>query len=115
MASSRCISAPGAVQVDTIFMTHLHGDHCFGVGSMLISLCNAKRDAMQKQQQPEHQQQLPGPDQGPDKLRIVGPPNVGQLVSALLVGAGVGRQLDMPVYVTEFVEEQRWVGWQHEV
>eukprot|EP00878_Enallax_costatus_P006246 GHUV01006549.1.p1 GENE.GHUV01006549.1~~GHUV01006549.1.p1 ORF type:complete len:361 (+),score=126.55 GHUV01006549.1:46-1083(+) len=66
----------------------------------------------QQQQQPgsqhdQHQQQLQGPDQGPDKLRVVGGPKLGQFVSALLAGAGVGRQLDMPVYVTEFVEDGR--------
>lgn len=103
------------LQVDTIFMTHLHGDHCFGIGSMLISLCNARRRAMQDQQQQldshnqQLQQQQQGPDQGPDKLRVVGGPKLGQFVSALLTGAGVARQLDMPVYVTEFVEDDRCV------
>lgn len=104
------IPALSAAQVDTIFMTHLHGDHSFGIGSMLITLCNARRQAMQQQQQQQstQQQQALAPDQGPDKLRVVGPPQLGQLVAALLVGAGVGRKLDMPVYVTEFVENERW-------
>lgn len=97
-------------QVDTIFITHLHGDHCFGIGSMLISMCKAKRAALEQQQQPDNQQQhqqLSDLDQGPDKLRIVGPPKLAELVTALLVGAGVGRKLDMPVYITELVDDER--------
>lgn len=96
------------LQVDTIFITHLHGDHCFGIGSMLVSLCNVRRAHRQQEQQPqqgEPRQYAPG--EGPGALRLVGPPKLGELLMALLAGAGVARLLDLPVYVTEFVEEAR--------
>jgi ribonuclease BN (tRNA processing enzyme) len=97
-------SATVHLQVETVFITHLHGDHCFGIGSMLVSLCNARR--AQREQQQQQQRDWPA-GEGPGALRLVGPPKLGELVSALLVGAGVGRRLDLPVYVTEFCEEDR--------
>lgn len=49
---------------------------------------------------------LPGPDSR-SALRVFGPPRLGELVSSMLHIAGVGRQLDQPVYVTEFAETAR--------
>jgi ribonuclease BN (tRNA processing enzyme) len=97
------------VQVETVFITHLHGDHCFGIGSMLVSLCSARRaQREQQQQQQQQQQQRDWPaGEGPGALRLVGPPKLGELVSALLVGAGVGKRLDLPVYLTEFCEDSK--------
>lgn len=92
-------------------MTHLHGDHCFGIGGMLISMCKARaaaREQQQAQQQQRRQQaQSEDPSEGPGALRLVGPPRLGQLVAAMLTGAGVARRLDLPVYITEFVEDAR--------
>jgi hypothetical protein len=73
---------------------------------MLVALCNARRAQREQQQQQQQQQNWPA-GEGPGALRLVGPPRLGELVAALLTGAGVGRRLDLPVYVTEFCDDTR--------
>jgi len=96
-------------QVDTIFITHLHGDHCFGIGTMLVSLCRAHKAAAAANatnSSSSSSDSFTGPD-SPTALRVVGPPRLGELLSSMLFIAGVARQLDQPVYITEFVEDDR--------
>ncbi len=106
-------------QVDALFITHLHGDHCFGIGTMLVALNKARNKAAAAASSGSHSSsnssstssstsdgQLPGPDSR-SALRVFGPPRLGELVSSMLYIAGVGRQLDQPVYITEFVETAR--------
>lgn len=107
MAVCVLIHAP---QVDALFITHLHGDHCFGIGTMLVSMCRARKAAAAASTSSSSSGggvssggEIAGPD-SPDALRVFGPPRVGELVSSMLHIAGVGRQLDQPLYITEFVE-----------
>lgn len=54
-----------AAAVRCLFITHMHGDHCFGVGGLIAAVCEAR---------------LGGPLQG-EPLRIYGPPEVQSLVA----------------------------------
>lgn len=87
-ASHGCL----ALQVEAIFITHLHGDHCFGVGGMLLALDAAKHH-------------LPTPEQR--ATHIYGPPGLLSYLHTVLVVGGVQQQLSSPVYVTEFVETNK--------
>lgn len=110
---ARSVLRTAPAQVDALFITHLHGDHCFGIGTMLVALNKARNKAAAAAGSTSHSSsssgaggKLPGPDSG-SALRVFGPPRVGELVSSMLFIAGVGRQLDQPVYITEFVETAR--------
>jgi hypothetical protein len=101
------------LQIDTLFITHLHGDHCFGIGTMLVAMCKAHKAATAAAADPASSSSSSSSSSSgydsPSALRIVGPPRLGELVSTMLYIAGVGRQLDQPVYITEFVESERCV------
>jgi hypothetical protein len=88
------------LQVEAIFITHLHGDHCFGIGGMLLALDAAKRH-------------LPTPEQR--ATHIYGPPGLLSYLHTVLVVGGVQQQLSSPVYVTELVEthkgNSRWASF----
>lgn len=78
---------------------------------MLVAMCKARKAAAAEAASISgtssgNGHQLPGPDSAA-ALRVVGPPRLGELVASMLYIAGVGRQLDQPVYVTEFVETAR--------
>lgn len=110
---ARSVLCAAPAQVDALFITHLHGDHCFGIGTMLVALNKARNQAAAAAGSTSHSSsssgaggKLPGPDSR-SALRVFGPPRVGELVSSMLFIAGVGRQLDQPVYITEFVETAR--------
>jgi hypothetical protein len=108
---ARSVLRAAPAQVDALFITHLHGDHCFGIGTMLVALNKARNKAAAAAGSTSHSSsgaggKLPGPDSR-SALRVFGPPRVGELVSSMLFIAGVGRQLDQPVYITEFVETAR--------
>jgi hypothetical protein len=105
-----------SLQIDTLFITHLHGDHCFGIGTMLVAMCKARKAAAATADHaPSSSSSSSSGYDSPSALRIVGPPRLGELVSTMLYVAGVGRQLDQPVYITEFVEIERCAcllsGW----
>lgn len=76
---------------------------------MLVAMCKARKAAAPAAANGSNSSnavELPGPDSA-SALRVVGPPRLGELVASMLYIAGVGRQLDQPVYVTEFVETAR--------
>lgn len=103
-----CRTAPvSPLQIDTLFITHLHGDHCFGIGTMLVAMCKARKAAAGAAADHAFSSSSSSGYDSPSALRIVGPPRLGELVSSMLYIAGVGRQLDQPVYITEFVEHER--------
>jgi ribonuclease BN (tRNA processing enzyme) len=99
-----------SAQVEALFITHLHGDHCFGIGTMLVAMCKARKAAAAAADgtttSSSSSNELAGPDDA-SALRVFGPPRVGELIASMLYIAGVGRQLDQPLYITEFVETER--------
>ncbi|KAL4440326.1 hypothetical protein ABPG75_003327 [Micractinium tetrahymenae] len=74
-----------AANARAIFVTHMHGDHCFGVGGVLAAVQEARRGTLQ---------------QG-EPLLLFGPPELQSLVLAA-VRAG-NLVLTTPVVVTGFV------------
>jgi len=72
-------------RITHMFITHLHGDHCFGIAGGLNAVMNARRGT---------------PREG-EPFYIYGPPELHRLVMASCRAAQL--QLDMPVYVTGWV------------
>jgi ribonuclease Z len=78
------------LQVGGIFITHFHGDHCFGLGGVLMALSAAK----EQQSEPS------------DKcIRLHGPPGLTNLVRAVVALAGAHQHITVPIYIIELVEE----------
>lgn len=75
-----------------IFITHLHGDHCFGLGNAIVLLSEAR-------------QRLP--EAAARQLHIYGPPGLAEYLRAVLMLAGGERLLRVPLVITEFVMEAR--------
>jgi ribonuclease Z len=73
-------------KVHRIFITHMHGDHCFGLGGMLCTVANAKRLA---------------DDPGP--IHVYGPPGLQEYVRTAL--QATDTELPVPIVVTEFSRE----------
>ncbi|EFN53950.1 hypothetical protein CHLNCDRAFT_58404 [Chlorella variabilis] len=74
---------PAAIR--RVFVTHMHGDHCFGVGGVIKAVCEAR---------------LGGPMQH-EPLLIYGPPELqSQVLATVRMGA---IQLTTPVVVTGWV------------
>jgi ribonuclease Z len=71
-------------QVSHIFVTHMHGDHCFGIAGMLLAIMNARH----------------GTDREKEPVHIYGPPELHRLVAASCKAAQM--KLRMPVIVTGF-------------
>ncbi len=91
-----CFSA----QVDAILITHMHGDHCFGIGSMLPAISAAKQRAAAEAETAEAADAILS--QG---LRVYGPPGIVELLRATLILAGAGRALTMPLTITELITD----------
>ena len=72
-------------RVTHMFITHLHGDHCFGIAGGINAVMNARRGT---------------PKEG-EPFYIYGPPELHRLVLASCRAAQL--QLDMPVYVIGWV------------
>jgi ribonuclease Z len=72
-------------RVTHMFITHLHGDHCFGIAGGLTAVMNARRGT---------------PKEG-EPFYIYGPPELHRLVLASCRAAQL--QLEMPVYVIGWV------------
>lgn len=83
---------PGFVKA--IFITHLHGDHCFGLASMVAAITERRRRRAEE-----------GKDG--DGLRVYGPPGLAELLRAQMVLTGLQHELMLPVTITEFVEDER--------
>ncbi|KAG2492115.1 hypothetical protein HYH03_009606 [Edaphochlamys debaryana] len=79
------LALPGLdlAQVDCIFVTHLHGDHCFGLGAALQLLDGHKPEGALH--------------------RVCGPPGVAELLRASLLLTGLASRLRLPVEITELV------------
>ncbi|BDA44477.1 Zinc phosphodiesterase ELAC protein 1 [Coccomyxa sp. Obi] len=72
-----------AARVRTLFITHMHGDHCFGIGGMLRTVSTA-REGTPLADMPFH---------------VYGPPGLHRLVTAAL--GFDGRPLSMPLMAVE--------------
>ncbi|MEW5314496.1 MAG: hypothetical protein WDW38_005991 [Sanguina aurantia] len=74
--------------IERIFITHLHGDHCFGLGSavLLIDVAKSKRGDPNRMQ-----------------THVYGPLGVADLLRVTLLTTGLARQLQLPLIVTELV------------
>ena len=75
--------------VSHIFITHLHGDHCFGIAGMLLAIMDGRR----------------GTDREKEPVYIHGPPELHRLVAASCKAAQM--TLTMPVIVTGFALDPR--------
>lgn len=74
-----------------IFLTHFHGDHCFGLGGILELVAASKahlKDAAKR------------------RLHVVGPPGLVELCRASLMITGLLERLDMPLLMTELVVDE---------
>jgi len=68
-----------AARLRKLFITHMHGDHCFGLGGLLRTV-SAAREGTPLADAPFH---------------VIGPPGLHRLVSAVL--GFDGRPLSMPL------------------
>ena len=80
-------------KIDRVFITHLHGDHIFGLPGLICGL-----SAVQKQEAPEKR----------TPLRLYGPKGLATYVRAAL--ATSYTRLSMPVIITELVDEEQAQG-----
>ena len=78
-----------AGDISHIFITHLHGDHCFGIAGTLLAIMNARR----------------GTPRAKEPVHIYGPPELHRLVAASCKAAQM--TLEMPVIVTGFTLDPR--------
>ncbi|KAI8466762.1 MAG: beta-lactamase-like protein [Monoraphidium minutum] len=90
-----------AGHVDAIFVTHLHGDHCFGLASMVAAAAERRAARLAAAGGGG------GGGGGGGALRVFGPPGLSELLRAQMVLTGLQRELALPLLITEFVEEER--------
>ncbi|GLI59098.1 hypothetical protein VaNZ11_000927 [Volvox africanus] len=76
-------------EIDGIFITHLHGDHCFGVAAALAVLDRAKAAGQ--------------PDPARRRHHLYGPPGLAELVRVSMVSTGLTQRLELPILVSELV------------
>lgn len=70
---------PAWIMPCSIYITHLHGDHCFGIGATIQSIDTAKR---------QHQEADRNSDSGPSVTHVWGPPGTAELIKSQLVLTG---------------------------
>jgi ribonuclease Z len=77
--------------VQAVLITHLHGDHCFGLGSLVAACLSARRAAAAAAAATAGG----GAEQASaaEPLLVVGPPGVHDLVAAQLLATGLMRAL----------------------
>lgn len=75
-----------AARVRTLFITHMHGDHCFGIGGMLRTVSTARE----------------GTPLADTPFHVYGPPGLHRLVTAAL--GFDGRPLSMPLVRAPFLD-----------
>jgi ribonuclease Z len=80
--------------VEAILVTHLHGDHCFGLSSMITAVSERRR----------RRADAGRPTGG---VRVYGPPGVSELLRAQMVLTGLQHELALPLHITEWVEDER--------
>ncbi|GIL84558.1 hypothetical protein Vretimale_14606 [Volvox reticuliferus] len=76
-------------EIDGIFITHLHGDHCFGVAAALAVLDRAKAAGQSDPARRRH--------------HLYGPPGLSELVRVSMVSTGLTQRLELPILVSELV------------
>ncbi|KAG2427852.1 hypothetical protein HXX76_012173 [Chlamydomonas incerta] len=76
-------------EVDGIFVTHMHGDHCFGLGATLALLDGAKAARQADPSRRRH--------------HVYGPPGLAELLRASMVLTGAADWLKLPLLITELV------------
>ncbi|KAK3252951.1 hypothetical protein CYMTET_37777 [Cymbomonas tetramitiformis] len=77
-------------RISKIFITHLHGDHCFGIAGAICAISNSRRDLASKSGRADE-----------SALHIYGPPGIFQLVRVQLEVSQT--HVAMPVVVHELV------------
>ncbi|GLC39336.1 hypothetical protein PLESTB_000895900 [Pleodorina starrii] len=76
-------------EIDGIFITHLHGDHCFGLPAALGLLDEVKAAGQADPARRRH--------------HVYGPPGLAELVRVSMISTGLTRRLQLPLTVTELV------------
>lgn len=79
-------------KIRRIFVTHLHGDHLFGLPGLVTGLCGVRKDVARGDEYRE----------APDKLRIYGPRGIREFLSCALRVSSMKIPRDF--YVHELVE-----------
>jgi len=108
--------------VEAIFVTHLHGDHCFGLASMIAAITHRRRRQIEREAKARAAAAADadgsgrggGDEEGGGGasaqaaagLRVYGPPGVAELLRAQMVLTGLQRDLALPLTIIEFVENE---------
>lgn len=72
-------------KIKRIFVTHLHGDHIFGLPGLVTGLCGVRKDVNRDFEQVSERMSLP-PERrnSSDKLRIYGPRGIREFLACAL-------------------------------